>query len=393
MKILVFTSLYPNNIFPNLGVFIKERMRHVAQLYDCEVRVVAPIPYFPRLKISSHWLYSQVARTETQDGLIVEHPRYFMTPKIGMSTYGRMIYLSLLPFMKKLHKEFDFDLIDAHYVYPDGHAAVLLGKHFNKPVIVSARGSDINQFADMPLIRKKLCQTMQHTDHNIAVCGALKKAMVDIGAEPSKVTVIANGVDGAKFFPMDKKTAQRQLGLTDGKIILSVGQLIPRKGMDILIKSFANVVQQSINARLIIAGEGPSRPHLLRLVDELGLRGWVHLVGAKAHSELNAYYNAADLFCLASSREGWPNVVMESLACGTPVVATNIWGTPEIITSESLGLLTERNVHAMTQKLLQGINKQWDRELILQHIKEHTWERAAGAVHQVFASVLHRGQT
>ena len=389
MNILVFTSLYPNNMSPNLGVFIKERMTHVAQRDDCNVQVVAPVPYFPPIKISSRYTFSQVSHEEERDGLKVSHPRYFMTPKIGMSTYGWLMYKSVLQHVIKIQKDFDFDIIDAHYIYPDCYAAVLLGRYFNKPVIVSARGSDINQFAEIPAIRKKLRITMQQADHNIAVCTALKEAMVEIGAEASKVTVVPNGVDGDKFYPIDKKSAKQKIGMSGSKIILSVGQLIPRKGMDILINSFNNLIQQTDeDVKLVIAGDGASRNELEQLVTRLNLKDRVFLVGSHPHDELNVYYNAADLFCLASSREGWPNVVMESLATGTPVVATNIWGTPEILVSDDLGFLTERNAKDMTQKLLAGIRKDWDRNKIIELMKIHTWDRAAQSVRDVCSTVL-----
>jgi teichuronic acid biosynthesis glycosyltransferase TuaC len=174
MKVLIFTSLYPNNVWPNHGVFIKERMTQFAKLDGCDVKIVAPVPYFPRFKLNWRWRFSQVVRREFRDGVEVYHPRYFMTPKVGMVLYGWMMFLSVLPIVKKIQKNFDFDLIDAHFIYPDGFAAVLLGQLFGKPVVVSARGSDINLFETLPVIRKLLQYVLRKAARVIAVSQALK---------------------------------------------------------------------------------------------------------------------------------------------------------------------------------------------------------------------------
>lgn len=393
MKILVFTSLYPNNVWPHHGVFIKERMTRVAQLDDCQVQVVAPVPFFPPFKFTSRWHFSQVLRHEVIEGLDVYHPRYFMTPKAGMSSYGVSMYLSVLPVIKKIQRRFDFDLIDAHYVYPDGLAAVLLGSLLKKPVVVSARGSDINQFAHLHLIRGLLRYTLGKADRLIAVCTALKNAMVQLGVPEDKIAVIPNGVDINKFFPLPKEDARRRLNLSNTKkIILSVGGLIPRKGFDVLIKAFYILMkeQPARNMYLILAGEGPARKELEQLVSSCGLNGSVYFAGDVAHEDLHLWYSAADLFCLASSREGWPNVILESLACGTPVVATDVWGIPEIIRSDNIGLLTKRNAQDIAATLCLAFGKQWQPDEIVRYARSQTWDIAALSVLHVFREVLEK---
>src|SRR5262245_3251327 len=190
MKVLVFTSLYPNNIWPNHGVFIKERTSHFAKFDGCEVKVVAPVPYFPAVKLNWRWSFSQVARRESRDRIEVYHPRYFITPKVGMMLYGWMMFLSVLPVVREIQKNFAFDLIDAHYVYPDGFAAVLLSRFFKKPVVVSARGSDINLFKTFPLIRRRLKFVLRKADRVIAVSEALRNTMVELQVPKNKIDVI-----------------------------------------------------------------------------------------------------------------------------------------------------------------------------------------------------------
>jgi glycosyltransferase involved in cell wall biosynthesis len=392
MKALTFTTLYPNNVWPNQGVFIKERMTHFAKLNGCKVKVIAPVPYFPPVRFGSKWLYSQVARQEVIEGLEVYHPRYFMIPKLGMSLYGLKMFLSVIPTVKKVQKDFDFDIIDAHYVYPDGFAATLLGKFFKRPVVVSARGTDINLYMTFPVIQKLVKYTLDKSNQVIAVCQALKEAIGNLGIPEDKIIVIPNGVDLSKFYPIPKNEARVKLGLPNKRIILSVGSLIPRKGFDLLIRAFRILSEkfQEKDLHLIIVGEGSSRKELEKLISSLKLIDNIRLVGDIPHQELYLWYNASDLFCLASSREGWPNVVMESLACGTPVVATSVWGIPEIIRSNEIGILADRTERDIAEKILLGLEKKWQPDTIASYVREHkhTWEKVAQSVFHVFESLL-----
>ena len=391
MKVLVFTSLYPNNVWPNHGVFIKERMSQFAKLDGCEVKVVAPVPYFPAIKLNWRWRFSQVARRELRNGIEVYHPRYFLTPKIGMALYGWMMFLSVLPAVRRIQKDFDFDLIDAHYVYPDGFAAVLFGWIFKKPVVVSARGSDINLFKTFPLIRKLLQYVLRKAARVVAVSKALKEAMVQLGIPEEKISGIPNGVDPEKFYPVPKEQARRELGLPNRRTVLSVGNLTDNKGFDLVIKSFRVLVDRfhENDVQLAIVGDGPYRSHLEKMISSLRLDGQVRMVGPVSHDKLHLWYSAADVFCLASSREGWPNVLLESLACGTPVVATAVGGIPEIISSDNVGLLTERDEAKIAEAIRAALKKSWRSDEIVAYAKRFTWQQTALAVLDVFDSVLH----
>jgi teichuronic acid biosynthesis glycosyltransferase TuaC len=390
MKILVFTSLYPNNVWPNHGVFIKERMTHVAKLDGCQVKVVAPVPYHPRLKLTQRWRFSQVLRCEMRDGLAVYHPRYFMLPKVGMMLYGMQMFVSTLPSVKAIQRDFDFDLIDAHYVYPDGQAAVLLGRLLGKPVVVSARGSDINLYTQLPVIRRLIQRTLQGADKVIAVSGALKQAMVQMGIQEGKVSVIPNGVDLAKFHPVPQELARQRLGLLGKRLILSVGNLVPNKGFDLLMKALRVLDDEDRvdDLHLAIVGEGGERHALERLASRLSLSDRIHFAGAVPHEVLSLWYSAADVFCLASFREGWPNVLLEALACGTPIVATAVGGIPEIIRTDDLGLISPCTEHALADKLSLALEKPWQPDLLRSYAASHTWERTAQAVVQVLSTVL-----
>lgn len=393
MKVLVFSSLFPNNMWPNHGVFVKERMSAVARTESCELRVVAPVPYFPPFKLGSRWRYSQVVAEEVIEDITVYHPKYFILPKVGMMLYGILMFVSVLPFLKRLKREFNFELIDAHYVYPDGMAGVLLARYFQCPVVVSARGSDVSQYSQFNIIKRLLKLTLQKANHVIAVCDALKEAMVELEVPFSKITVIPNGVDSNRFRPIPKFEARRRLGLPhDQAILLSVGALIPRKGYDLLLGALAllrSSYPQGDKILLLIIGEGKEERKLKQIVADLHLVEQVRFVGSRPHGELPAWYNSADIFCLASIREGWPNVLMESIACGTPVVAPRIWGIPEIITSEKIGFLSDRNEVDMARLMRRALESQWDRQALIQYSHARNWDHAAKKVLDIFNSVLY----
>ena len=392
MKVLVFTSLYPNNVWPNRGIFVKERMTHFANLKGSEVKVVAPVPYFPPIRIG-HWgRFSLVRPREVIDGLDVYHPRYGMVPKVSTPMHGFLMFLSVLSTIKRIYSRFTFDLIDAHFVYPDGFAAVLLGRFLRKPVVVSARGSDINLLKSLRLTQPFLRYTLRGADRVIAVSQALKDGIEQLGVAEEKIVVIPNGVDTRQFSPIPKEEAQKQLGLPRKKVLLSVGNLFALKGFDLLIEAFGLLREKYAEEglALVLIGEGPLRKDLEDLIAARNLHADVHLIGEISHRELPYWYSLADLFCLASSREGWPNVLMESLACGTPVVATPVGGIPEIICSEELGLLASRNAEDFAETIRQALKRTWNPQVLVQYARTHTWDRVAQTVQQVFTSVLRK---
>jgi glycosyltransferase involved in cell wall biosynthesis len=392
MKILVYSCLFPNHLQPNKAIFVKHRMQNVANLDGCEVRVVNPIPYCPRWSfLNRRYPFAGVSRKEVIDGMPVYHPRYPLIPKISMILHGVSLYASSLRLLKRISSIYPFDLIDGHFIYPDGFAAVLLGRTLQKPVVLSARGSDIHQFSNFRSIKPMIRFALKGADHVVSVCQSLKNTMVELGVESGKVSVIPNGIDLNHFFPEDRLRARGLLGLPeDARIVLSVGALIPLKGHELVLEAFRGMIQKRTNLHLYIIGEGPQRDILQRKAKEMNLSHHVIFVGQRPNSELRNWYNAANVFCLASSQEGNANVILESLACGTPVVATDVGGAPEILISPDVGILVIRNQSSLRNGLLSALERSWDRAEIHRHVAERTWHQVAKEVRTVFDLTLNQ---
>ncbi|MDR3538038.1 MAG: glycosyltransferase family 4 protein [Acetobacteraceae bacterium] len=342
LRLLTFSSLYPNAARPNHGVFVENRLRHLVASGQAVSTVVAPVPWFPSSdpRFGDWARHAAAPREETRHGLRVIHPRFPVIPKIGMSAAPWLLYRAMRPVIARLLAlGARFDAIDAHYVYPDGVAAVWLGRHFGLPVVVTARGTDVSLIPHYAIPRRLIRGAIAGSAALVTVSSALRDALLDLGAPPDKVTVLRNGVDTALFHPpADRDGARHALGL-NGSTLVSVGLLIERKGHHRTIEAMRALP----GFTLLIAGEGPERARLTALIDQLGLRGRVRLLGAVPHAELAAIYGAADASVLASSREGWANVLLESMACGTPVVASNIWGNPEVVQTRDAGLIAPEN--------------------------------------------------
>ncbi|MES2152918.1 MAG: glycosyltransferase family 4 protein [Pseudomonadota bacterium] len=350
MKLLTFSTLFPNAQRPNHGIFVETRLRYLVASGNVESRVIAPIPWFPftHPRFGDYASFAQVPKSDTRHGIEVVHPRYFLPPKVGMTAAPFLLAHAVKPVIGRMIDDgYDFDLIDAHYFYPDGVAAVLLGKYFNKPVVVTSRGSDINVLPHYYLPKKMIVWAARRAAGLITVCNALKTEMMLLGIDPTRITPLRNGVDLQRFQPIDRAAGRVALGLNQFTL-LSVGHLEPHKGHDLAITALATLPDVS----LLIAGRGPARPMLEALVQRLGLADRVTFLGAVPQIELRNYYGAADALVLASSREGWANVLLESMACGTPVIASNVSGTPEVVTSPDAGvLMRERSASGLAEAL------------------------------------------
>jgi teichuronic acid biosynthesis glycosyltransferase TuaC len=353
LRVLSLTTLFPNAALPTHGIFVENRLRRVAATQKITLRVVAPVPWFPfRGKVFGHYAaWARAPRFEKRHGIQISHPRYLVLPKIGMWLQPFFLYRAMLAEVRRLERQgFVFDLIDAHYYYPDGVAAALLARYFNKPFTVTARGTDLNLVPRFHLPRAMIRWAAQRAAASIAVCEALKDVLVELGVARDRLHVLRNGVDLELFRTLDRDRLRQEWDL-NGPVLLSVGHLVERKGHHFVIEALTRLPE----ATLLVIGEGPERGRLVNLTTQLGVNHRVRFLGAVPHERLPEIYNAGDVLVLASSREGWANVLLESMACGTPVAATRIWGTPEVVTDKAAGILLENRSAAAIARGVQEL--------------------------------------
>lgn len=376
MKILTYTTLYPSVARPHHGIFVEQRLRQVRCRFDVAVQVVAPVPWFPcpHARLGNYGAYARTPRTEERHGMPIWHPRYPVIPRVGMTPAPALLAAATLPVVRGIQaRGFDFDFIDAHYFYPDGVAAAWIARRLRKPLIITARGTDINLIPRYPLPRRMILWAARQATAIVTVCQALKDELIALGVAAEKITTLRNGVDLELFRPLDRQQERARLGLTR-PTLLSVGLLIERKGHHLAIEALTRLP----DAELLIVGDGEQERRLKELARRLGVAGRVRFIGALPQEKLVSYYNAADALLLASSREGWANVLLEALACGTPVVATRIWGTPEVVSAPAAGVLVdERSAPALVDGVRTLFARYPERAAVRAHAERFGWEQTA----------------
>jgi glycosyltransferase involved in cell wall biosynthesis len=391
MKLLTFSTLFPNAQRPNHGIFVETRLRHLVASRQAESRVVAPVPWFPfrHEHFGNYGAFASVPKTETRHGIDVRHPRYPLIPKVGMTAAPLLMAKAIKPAIARIIDEgYNFDAIDAHYFYPDGVAAAMLGRYFNKPVVITARGSDISLITRHALPRRMVLWAAERAAGVITVCNALKDEMISLGTSPNRITTLRNGVDLQLFCPGDRQALRAKLGM-EGFTLFSVGNLLELKGHHLVIEALS----QLPDVRLLIAGSGPEKKRLGDLVSQLGLAERVRFLGSLPQSELRSYYAGADALVLASSREGWANVLLESMACGTPVVATNVWGTPEVVAASEAGvLMEERSAKGVADAVRRLRSNYPSHDATRGYAERFSWDETTQGQLKLFREVLQRRQ-
>ena len=387
MRILTFSTLYPHAARPNHGIFVETRLRHLLASGKVESKVVAPVPWFPSSnpRFGEYAVFAKAPREERRHGIDIIHPRYLTVPKLGMSVAPLLLAAGVYSAVKNIIQNgYDFEIIDAHYFYPDGVAAILLGRHFGKPVVITARGTDVNLIPRYRLPRAMIRWAARHAAGIITVARALKDDLVGVGVPAGRIEVLRNGVDLQLFRPIEREAGRRSLGISR-TTLLSVGHLIPRKGHDLVIQGLRWLPELD----LIVIGDGPEREALGALARESGAADRVRFVGSLAQEELRNYFGAADALVLASSREGWANVLLESMACGTPVVASNIGGTPEVVSAPEAGvLMAERTPEAVAEAVQRLLARNPDRGATRRYAEKFSWEETTRGQLRLFEHVV-----
>jgi teichuronic acid biosynthesis glycosyltransferase TuaC len=373
LRVLVFTTVFPNPGSPLHGRFVFERIRSLAKLAD--VHVVAPVRWY-------HMFRRGGRLPEWPPILSVRHPRFWYTPRMLMGFHGIFLFLSTVGEIGRLRRRFDFDLIDAHFAYPDGFAAVLLGRWFRRPVCITLRGTII-PLSRRPLGRWLCNFAIRRAQRVIAVAENLAARAQQGGVPEDRLQMIPNGIDSERFRIVDRTAARRQLGLPeDGRLLVTIGHISPRKGFHRVIRSLPQVLASCPDLRFAIVGgraaEEDNSAQLRSLARDLGLAARVLFAGAQPPDRVALWLGAADVFVLASDFEGCPNVVLEAMACGRPVVATKV-GDIERMVPAFAGVLCDdaEDDAALARSIVAAFGRDWDARQIRDHVATQSWDKVA----------------
>lgn len=383
LRVLTLSAVYPNPQEPGHGPFIRSRMQAIARL--APVKVVAPVAAIDYSNPHRQWFGNFSLAARRQDGPIeVFHPRWAFPP-FGTPLNGMCMFLRLYGPLSRLRKTYDFDLIDAHFGFPDGVAAALLARRFGCPFQVTLRGNE-PIFARSPWHRKTIAWALCRASRVLAVSEELRHFALSLGVNPERTKTVPNGIDGSLFYPRERAACRVKYGLApQSKVILSAGRLVEAKGHHYTFRALKNLLDGGIDAELLVAGgacrEDRFDQQIGALIKELGLHSKVRLLGQVSSQEMPDLLSAADVMCLASFMEGWPNVIHEAHACGTPVVSTRVGGAPDMIPSDRYGYLVPvKDVPAMEDALCKALTREWDREAIAEWGRSRSWEQVAREV-------------
>lgn len=393
MRVLVLSSVYPSPSRPTFGVFVRERVRAVAR--HCDVQVISPVPWFPFDQTLRGRRDFHFRARDDGDALRVYRPRVLCPPGLAKSLDGIAYFVSLIRPLRSVARNFPFDLIDAHFSFPDGVAATLLGRWLSRPVVITLRGSHDIRHARYTSRRIQIVRALSNASAVIAVSDSLRQFAADLGIRRS-VRVIRNAVDPLRFARLSRDSARAHLGLhTSGPVLLTVARLAESKGQHLIIQALPKLLSHYPNLLYAAVGDADPRNHyratLERLVDDLGVRPHVLLVGACPHDTIPLWLSASDLFCLATRAEGCSNAIVEALACGLPVVTTQVGGNSELVRHGEDGFIVPYGDVPMFQDaLLRALEFPWDRESISTRARTRTWETVAAEVLSEFCAVTQR---
>lgn len=384
MKALLFTQIYPSLREPARGPYNHNIFRAISQ--RGETRVISPQPWWSRLRRPGELLRTP---RESQTGMETFLPAYWSAPRLT-ALHARALYTSVRPLVARLRREFPFDAILAAWAYPDAVAASLLARDFDCPLVVKVLGSDINAVPHNPRLRRQIQQGLGRAARVVAVSEALRDRLVDLGIAPERIVVQHNGVDGQRFSLRDRGAVREQLGVpTERPMICCVGRLSHEKGVDVLLEAMGRLAaagRRDVDLRLI--GGGDEEAALRARVGQLGIEQQVHFHGMRPHDEIPAWISASDVLCLPSRREGCPNVVLEALASGRPVVASRVGGVPELIHGDNGLLVPSEDPGALADALQTALAGTWDPQALRDSVEFLSWDDVGAMYHDTLATAL-----
>lgn len=387
LRILTLSTLYPDESRPNFGVFVERQTRELVQQADFECIVMAPvgIPPWPLSRLAHYAPLAALPKEELYNGLEVHRPHFTVLPGTGGRFHVGAMTRAILPLVRALHEEKAFDVIDASFFFPDGPVAANLSKALGIPFSVKARGADIHYWGSRPATRSDILRAAKEAGGLLAVSEAMRRSMAGLGMDKRKIRVHYTGVDLDRFDIVDRAIARADAKIDlNGPILLSVGALVPRKGHDLLIRAMRDLP----DAHLYIAGNGPERTALGKLATECGVSLRVHFLGAVPHERLPTLINAADIMVLPSVSEGLANAWVEALACGTPIIISDVGGARELLRDKVAGQIVERNPGVIARAIRRMLKSPPDRIAVRQAALPFTWAANANALAEHFTRIV-----
>jgi glycosyltransferase involved in cell wall biosynthesis len=380
MKIAVVTRYFPSSAEPWQGRSAYQTLRRIAGQAD--VQVFYPNAAYPSWLKPSSRSYDQLDRSYSPPGVRAGYFDYPAVPVLSRPLNGWMAAHVLLPPIRA----FAPDLIFSCFLYPDGYAALKIGKALSVPTVAMSIGSDINRIGDR-ISAAHTRTVLRESDFIVTVSHDLCAKAVAMGARPEKTRAIINGCDLSVFRVQSRTEARQKLGLDAGvAAIVYIGRLDVKKGLRELVEAAVSVHADRPSMHVYLVGEGPDRSVLASAIQAGNAGNYIHLMGACAFDDVATWMAAADLVTLPSYMEGCPNVVLEALACGRPVVATNVGGIPEIMDDACGQLVPPRNAGALSNALAAVLEKEWDAEAVSAR-GSRSWDAVAAELFAVFESV------
>lgn len=353
MRLLIVTSQFPIAGEPNRGRPIHQTVRELSTLAD--VRVLSPVARYPRWATPRSYLFRAADPAHTVPDCDVRYVEYPALPLLTRPFNGWLC-------ARTLHaplRAFAPDVVLSYWLYPDAFGAMHAARRAGLPLVVGARGSDLRV---RDAVSRRLTRPVLHAARRILVVSEDlgRVAARDYDADPARIRAIPNGCDATIFHPRDRSEARAALGIdADAELVVYVGRLVPEKGLRELLDAMALLAPQRPKLQLALVGEGPMRTGLeTRIAADPALR--VRLAGAQGPHEVARWMAASDLVTLPSYSEGHPNVLVEALACGRPVVATPVGGIPEVVDAECGLLVAARDPDALSAGLRDALDRRWD---------------------------------
>jgi len=380
--VLSLTTLYPNAVNPRFGTFVARSMEALAKRGDWRVTLVNPIG-LPPLALGRYRPLADLPATNTEGGITIHRPHFTLIPRIGARRNAAAIARAALPLVQAIHAETPIDLIDAQFFFPDGPAAAIIAKAMGLPLSIKARGSDISYWGEQGFARQQMVDAAKDATGLLAVSHDLAGQMAVMGMEAGKITVHYTGLDRDRFRPLEhtqlRSQLSRELGFAlpdNAPLIACIGALIERKGQGIAITALNDIP----GARLVLVGKGDDEARLRALAVSEGVETRVFFAGSVDHDLMPLILSAADVMVLPTAAEGLANAWVEALACGTPVVTSDVGGAREIITCDTAGRLVDRNPQAVAAGINAVLNAPPPRDAVAALTAHFSWEANAAAL-------------